>query len=187
MENIKVLLTEEQISDRISSLAKQIMKDYPDKKEIVLIGVLTGAVYFTIDLSRKLDNKVNLQFVKVTSYEENVSNGTPRLDFQLKESIKGKDVIVVEDIIDTGITMNYLLDYLKMQKPNSIKLCVLLDKKREKTHDIKCDYIGFDIDDKYVVGYGLDNRGYDRNLPYIGYIEPNTPETEAKVLEKKLQ
>ena len=183
MESIKVLISEKEIQERISSLAAQIMKDYPDKKEIVLVGVLTGAVYFTIDLSRKIENKLNLQFVKVTSYEDNKSNGVPHLDYQLKESIKGKDVIVVEDIIDTGITMNYLLDYLKMQKPNSLKLCVLLDKKVEKTHDIPCDYVGFDIEDKYVIGYGLDDRGYNRNLPYIGYIDTNSEPT--KVIKKE--
>lgn len=95
MEKIKVLISEEQIENRISEIVAQIMKDYPEEKEIVLVGVLTGAVYFTIDLSRKIKNKVNLQFVKVSSYENNKSNGVPHLDYQLKESITDKDVIVV--------------------------------------------------------------------------------------------
>ena len=182
MGKVKVLISEEELQNRIGEIAAQIMIDYPDRKEIVLIGVLTGGVYFAVDLSRKLDNEVNLQFVKVTSYEENVSTGVPQLDYQLKKSIKGKDVILVEDIIDTGYTMNFLLDYLKMQQPKSLKLCVLLDKKVNKAHNIKCDYVGFDIEDKYVVGYGLDDMGLKRNLPFIGYIE--TDEKPSKVIKK---
>ena len=184
MEKIKILISEEEIQERISEIAAQIMKDYPEKKEIVLVGVLTGAVYFTIDLFRKIKNKVNLQFVKVSSYENNKSNGVPHLDYQLKDSITAKDVIVVEDIIDTGITMNYLLDYLRMQKPKTLKLCVLLNKKIKKTHDIPCDYIGFDIEDKYVVGYGLDDNGYNRNLPYIGYVVKE--DEPVKVIKKEM-
>ena len=184
MEKTKVLISEEDLQNRISEIAAQIMKDYPNEQEIVLIGVLMGAIYFTIDLSRKINNKVNLQFVKVSSYENNKSNGVPHLDYQLKESIKDKNVIVVEDIIDTGITMNFLLDYLKMQKPKSLKLCVLLNKNIKKTHNIQCDYVGFDIEDKYVVGYGLDDNGYKRNLPYIGYID--TDDDTSKVIKKEM-
>ena len=179
MEEIKVLITEEEIANRVAELAHQIMNDYPNK-EIVLIGVLTGAVYFAVDLSRRIDNKLKLEFVKVKSYDHDVSNQAPEWKLQLQDSIEGKDVIVVEDIIDSGITLNFLLDSLKVQKAKSIKLCVLLNKKIEKKHNIKCDYIGFDIEDKYVIGYGLDSEEYYRNLPYIGYKEVKEDKTLIK-------
>lgn len=171
MEEIKELIDEQTLQNRIKEMGKQITNDYKEK-EIVLICILKGSMYFTVDLSKNIDNKVKIEVIQVSSYgKERQSSGKVEMKLDLKESIEGKDVIIVEDIIDTGRTLKYLVEHLKSKKPNSMKLCTLLDKPEQRIYDIRVDYNGFQIPDKFVVGYGLDCEEYYRNLPYIGYIE----------------
>lgn len=171
MDKIKVLIEEKKLNKRISEIASQIEKEYAGK-EITLICILKGSVFFTVDLAKKIRGDVKLEFIRVSSYNDGTeSSGEIKMKLDLKDSIKGKDVIVVEDIIDTGRTLSYLIEYLKMKKPNSVKLCALLDKPERRVEDVKVDYTGFEIPDKFVVGYGLDFDEKYRNLPYVGYIE----------------
>ena len=171
MVEIKTLIDEEKLNKRIEEIAKQIEEEYKGK-EITLICILKGSIFFTVDLARKINEDVRLEFIRVSSYGEGTeSTGEIKMKLDLKDSIQGKDVIVIEDIIDTGRTLSYLLEYLKMKKPNSLKLCALLDKPDRRKIDVKVDYTGFQIPDKFVVGYGLDWDEKYRNLPYIGYIE----------------
>ena len=172
MEKINVLIDEESLDKRIKELAEKISKDYKNE-EIVLVCILKGAVYFSVELSKKItNNTVILDFMKVSSYGNNTET-TGKINFKLDTSIEleNKNVIIVEDIIDSGLTLNYLYDYLKKKNPKTLKICVLLDKKERRKKDIKVDYTGFEIEDKFVVGYGLDYQEKYRNLPYIGYIE----------------
>lgn len=171
MEKINVLIDEESLDKRIKELAEKISKDYKNE-EIVLVCILKGAVYFSVELSKKItNNTVILDFMKVSSYGNNTET-TGKINFKLDTSIEleNKNVIIVEDIIDSGLTLNYLYDYLKKKNPKTLKTCVLLDKKERRKKDIKVDYTGFEIEDKFVVGYGLDYQEKYRNLPYIGYI-----------------
>lgn len=170
MENIKVLIEEEKIQDKIKEIAKKIEKDYAGK-EIILICILKGSTFFTVDLAKRINENVKIEFIQVSSYgSSTVGSENIKLKLDLKESIEGKDVIVVEDIIDTGRTLSYLLEHLKERRPGSLKLCTLLDKPERRLYDVKVDYTGFEIPDKFVVGYGLDYDELYRNLPYIGYI-----------------
>jgi hypoxanthine phosphoribosyltransferase len=171
MEDLKVLISKEEINKRLDEMAEILDRDY-EGKAITVLSVLNGAVFFTTDLTSRMKTKMQFAFIKVSSYEGTESTGEIKMKLDLKDSIQGKDVIVVEDIIDTGRTLSYLLEYLKMKKPNSVKLCTLLDKPdRRVMKDVKVDYTGFEIPDKFVVGYGLDWDEKYRNLPYIGYIE----------------
>ena len=172
MVQVKTLIDEEKLHARIKEISKQIEKEYKGK-EITLICILKGSVFFTVELAKNIEGDVKLEFIRVSSYGEGTeSTGEIKMKLDLKDSIKGKDVIVIEDIIDTGRTLSYLIEYLKMKKPNSVKLCALLDKPdRRVKKEVKVDYIGFQIPDKFVVGYGLDWDEKYRNLPYIGYIE----------------
>ena len=173
MEEIKVLIEKEKLKERVKEIAKEIERDY-NKEEIILICVLKGATYFTIDLSKKIKNcDVLLDFIKVKSYNtgDRKSSGTISFNLDISQDIKNKNVIIVEDIIDSGYTLNYLYNYLKEKEPKSLKICVLLDKKERREKEIKVDYTGFVIEDKFVVGYGMDCDEKYRNLDYIGYIE----------------
>ncbi len=171
MEEIKVLISEEKINKRIEEIAMQIEKEYAGK-EITLICILKGSVFFTVELAKRIRGDVKLEFIRVSSYNDGTeSSGEIKMKLDLKDSIKDKDVIVIEDIIDTGKTLSYLIEYLKMKKPNSIKLCTLLDKPDRRVQEVKVDYIGFQIPNKFVVGYGLDFDEKYRNLPYVGYID----------------
>jgi len=172
MEEIKVLIDEKRLDERITEIAKQIEKEY-EGKEITLICILKGSVFFTVDLAKKINGDVKLEFIRVSSYEgaSTESSGEIKMKLDLKDGIQGKDVIVVEDIVDTGRTLSYLLEYLKMKKPNSVKLCALLDKKERRVCEVDVDYTGFEIPDEFVVGFGLDVDEKYRNLPYIGYFE----------------
>ena len=170
MGNIKVLIDKQTVDTRIKELAKQIEKDYSGK-EIVFICILKGSIFFTTELAKNISNSVQISFMKIASYENTTSSGVLRLDLDILEDIQNKDVIIIEDIIDTRRTMNYLLGYLKQKNPNSLKICTLLDKPSRKVFDVEADYVGFKIEDKFVVGYGLDYNQKYRNLPYIGYIE----------------
>ena len=173
MEKIKVLINEQRINKRIEEIANQIAKEYKNE-DIVLVCILKGATYFTIELAKKIkNNNVILDFMKVSSYGMNARETTGKIDFSLdiSEEIEGKNVIIVEDIIDSGITLNYLYNYLKAKKPKTLKICVLLDKKERRVKDINVDYVGFEIEDKFVLGCGMDYDEKYRNLPYVGYIE----------------
>ena len=172
LDKIKILINEEDLNKRITKIANDISNDYKDE-DIILICILKGAVYFAIDLSRQIKCKtLSLDFMKISSYENNKET-TGKINFKLdiSENIKDKNVIIVEDIIDSGLTLNYLYNYLIKKNPKSLKICVLLDKKERRQKDIKVDYVGFEIENKFVLGYGLDYEQKYRNLPYIGYIE----------------
>lgn len=172
LDEIKVLIDEEKLSKRIEEIAEKICKDY-NNEEIVLVCILKGAVYFAVDLSKKITNsEVILDFMKVSSYGNNTkTTGKVELKIDLSTNIENKNVIIVEDIIDSGYTLNYLYDYLKKKNPKTLKICVLLDKKERREKEIEVDYTGFEIENKFIVGYGLDYADKYRNLPYIGYIE----------------
>ena len=172
LEKINVLIDEEKLQERISQLAKNIEEDYTDE-EIVLICILKGAAYFAIDLSKKIKNNiVTLDFMKVSSYGNNFeTTGNVEFILDISTDIKDKNVIIVEDIIDSGYTLNFIKDYLSKKNPKSLKLCVLLDKKERREVEVKVDYVGFEIENKFIVGYGLDYEQQYRNLPYIGWVE----------------
>ena len=172
MENLNVLINEEKLQKRVKEIAKQIEKEY-EGKEIILICILKGSIFFTVDLARNINGNVKLQFVRVSSYGAGTeSSGKIDLKLDIDEgSIENKDVIIVEDIIDSGRTLKYLKEYLGIKRPNSIKICTLLDKKERRVCDVEVDYVGFDIPDEFVVGYGLDANEQYRNLPYVAYIK----------------
>lgn len=171
MEDIKVLIEEEKIQERVKKIAKEIEQDYIDK-EITLICILKGSTFFTVDLAKRINKNIKIEFIQVSSYgSSTIGSDNVELKLDLKESIENKDVIIVEDIIDTGRTLSYLIEHLKGRNPKSLKLCTLLDKPERRIYDVKVDYVGFEIPDKFVVGYGLDYNELYRNLPYIGYIE----------------
>lgn len=169
MENIKILIDEKKLQKRIRELAKQIENDYKDKT-IHLICILKGSLFFTCDLAKYINKNVRIDFIRISSYKNNES-GEINLLKGLLPTIDKEDIILVEDIIDSGKTMNVLVPYLKELKPNSIKVCTLLDKPSRRKYSFNADYIGFEIEDKFVLGYGLDYNQDYRNLPFIGYIE----------------
>ena len=170
MENLKVLITEAELQKRISEIAEQITKDY-NGQDVTFICILKGSIFFTVELSKRLPCDVNFEFIRVSSYRGENSTGKIELKVDLQGDIKDKDVIVIEDIVDTGRTLSYLKEYLKTKEPKSIKICALLDKKERRVCELNADYVGFDIPDKFVVGYGLDVDEKYRNLPYVGYFE----------------
>ena len=172
-DKISVLLTQEQVEARIAELGKEISRDYAGKK-LHLICILKGGALFLTQLSKSIDPSipVSLDFMSVSSYgNETTSGGVVRIIKDLDEPIRDRDVIVVEDIIDTGWTLSYLLDLLRDRGPSSLKLCTLLDKPDRRETEVKVDYIGFQIPDHFVVGYGLDYAQKYRTLPYIGIVE----------------
>lgn len=170
-EKIHVLLTEEEVYKRIQELGDCISHDYTGS-QVHLICVLKGGVFFTCELAKRITVPVSMDFMSVSSYgDDTKSSGVVKIIKDLDESIENKDVLVVEDIIDSGRTLSYLLDNLRSRNPRSLKLCTLLDKPERRVTDVKVDYTGFEIPDKFVVGYGLDYRQQYRNLPYIGVVE----------------
>ena len=170
-EKINVMITEEEISKRILEVADRINKDY-EGRELILICVLKGGVMFMCDLAKGLNLDVRLDFMSVSSYgAETKSSGVVKIIKDLDNSIEGRDVLIVEDIIDSGNTLAYLLDILEKRGPKSIKLCTLLDKPSRREKDVVVDYVCFEIEDKFVLGYGLDYDQRYRNLPYIGVME----------------
>ena len=171
MEKIKVLISKEQIENRVKELAKQIRKDYKEKT-ITAICLLKGSLFFTADLTREIGGKIYLEFMQLSSYEGENTTGTIKLkkDIDFSE-IKGKDVLIIEDIVDTGITLNYTLEHIKKAGANSVKVCTLLNKPSRRKIKVAIDYVGFEIENKFVLGYGMDYDQLYRNLPYIGYIE----------------
>lgn len=170
-KKINVLISEEEVAAKVKELGAQISKDY-EGKEIHLICVLKGGVFITCELAKNLTVPVSLDFMAVSSYgDDTVSSGRVKIVKDLDEAIEGKDILIVEDIIDSGNTLRYLVDLLYSRKPNSIKICTLLDKPERRVTDVEVDYVGFQIPDKFVIGYGLDYVQKYRNLPYIGVVE----------------
>lgn len=170
IERVDTLISESAVKKRVQELSDAISIDYNDK-EIVLICVLKGAVMFMVDLAKGLKMPVAFDFMDVSSYGNGTtSSGIVRITKDLDESIEGKNILLVEDIIDSGRTLNYLLKVLQERKPASLKLCTLLDKPDRRVVDVKVDYVGFNIPDDFVVGYGLDYEQKYRNLPYIGKL-----------------
>ena len=172
----RVLLTEEQLRDRVKELGEQISADYVGK-DPVLISVLRGSFVFMADLVRQIKPYCRVDFMAVSSYGSGTqSSGQVNIQKDLTESIEGKDILVVEDILDSGNTLYYLMQVLKARNPASIKLATLLDKPERRTKPIKSDYVGFTVPDEFVVGYGLDYDERYRNLPYIGILKPRVYE-----------
>ena len=170
-ETIKVMVSEEDVDKRIAELGRQISEDYAGKS-VHLICILKGSVFFMCELAKRITVPVTMDFMSVGSYGDGTtSSGIVRIRKDLDEALEGKDVIVVEDIIDSGRTLYYLLDVLQQRKPNSMRLCTLLDKPDRRVRDVEVDYVGFCIPDEFVVGYGLDYAQKYRNLPYIGVVE----------------
>lgn len=171
IKNINVHLTEEQIGERVKELGAQISAEYGDEA-VCLICILKGSVFFTCELAKRITSPVEIEFMSVSSYGSGTqSSGVVRIVNDLVTSIEGKNVIVIEDIIDSGRTLNYLLENLKTRNPKSLKLCTLLDKPDRRVVDVAVDYVGFEIPDEFVVGYGLDYDQKYRNLPYVGFVE----------------
>ena len=150
---MNVLINESRIEKRLTEMAKQIDKDYQGK-EVVLLGILKGSIVFMVELAKKLKTKVEFEFMEVASYEGLETTGKVKIIKDLRNSIEGKNVIIVEDIIDTGITLSFLTEYLKLKNPKSLKIATLLSKPSRRTKELNVDYIGFSIEDKFVIGYG---------------------------------
>lgn len=168
----RILISTEKLRERIDEIGRQITEDYAGK-EILMIGVLRGAVIFMADLARAIKVPVAIDFMAVSSYGMGTaSSGVVRILKDLDESVEGKHVLVVEDIIDSGLTLNYLLDNIKSRKPASIRMCTLLNKPERRKVDVHIDYNGFTIPDDFVIGYGLDYAEKYRNLPFIGVLKP---------------
>ena len=164
------MITEEEVDKRIAQLAEQISRDY-EGRAVHLVCILKGSIFFTCELAKRLTIPVTLDFMSVSSYgNDTKSSGVVRMVKDLDEPLEGKDVIVIEDIIDSGRTLSYLLENLSSRNPGSLRLCTLLDKPDRRVTDVKVDYTGFEIPDEFVIGYGLDYAQRYRNLPYIGVM-----------------
>lgn len=170
-ERVKVLLSEKEVDERIQAIGDQISRDYAGK-QVHLICVLRGGAFFMCELAKRISVPVSLDFMSVSSYGgDTKSSGVVKIVKDLDDSIKDLDVLVVEDIVDSGRTLSYLMEMLRDRGPKSLRLCTLLDKPDRRVVDVKVDYTGFQIPDEFVVGYGLDYDQRYRNLPYIGVVE----------------
>ena len=171
VKNIRKYLTEEQITERVKAMGEQISKDYGGET-VYLICILKGSVYFTCELAKRITVPVTMDFMQCSSYSgDTKSSGIVRIVKDLDENIEGKEVIIIEDIIDSGRTLSHLKKLLGQRNPASLKICTLLDKPERRVVDVDVEYVGFQIEDKFVVGYGLDYDQQYRNLPYIGVVE----------------
>jgi hypoxanthine phosphoribosyltransferase len=173
-----VLISEEQIHARVAEMGAQISADY-EGRELTLVSVLKGSLPFMADLMRAISIPVSIDLMEVSSYGGTAteSSGLVRILKDLSSSIDGRDVMIVEDIIDTGLTLNYLIRYLRGKNPRSLHICTLLDKPARRLVDIPIDYLGFTIPDQFVIGYGLDYGEHYRNLPFIGVLKPEVYST----------
>ncbi len=170
-EKIKVMLTEQEVDAKICEIGRQISEDYAGK-QVHLVCVLKGGSFFMCELAKRITIPVSLDFMSVSSYgSETKSSGVVKIVKDLDEPLKDKDVIIIEDIVDSGRTLSYLMEMLRDRGPASLKLCTLLDKPDRRVVDVHVDYTGFQIPDEFVVGYGLDYDQKYRNLPYIGVVE----------------
>ena len=169
-----VLISEEEIQTRVAELAAEISSDYAEADDLVMIGVLKGSFVFLADLSRKLTIPRTIEFIAVSSYGSgSKSSGAVRLLMDVRGNIEGKHVLIVEDIVDTGHTLKYLIGMLKSHRPASVKTAALVRKAERAEVEVTVDYLGFDIGDEWVVGYGLDYAEQNRTLPYIGVVNPD--------------
>jgi hypoxanthine phosphoribosyltransferase len=172
METIREMISEQDVDKRIEELGKQISEDYAGET-VHLVCILKGSVFFTCELAKRISLPVTLDFMSVSSYGDGTaSSGRVKIAKDLDESLEGKNVIVIEDIIDSGNTLSYLLEILGKRDPKSLKLCTLLDKPDRRVREVKVDYVGFAIPDEFVVGYGLDYDEKYRNLPFVGILAP---------------
>jgi hypoxanthine phosphoribosyltransferase len=171
-EDIKrILFTEKQIKQKVRELAADIKRDF-EGEELIIVGILKGAVVFCADLVRELDSPVKMEFMVLSSYgASSVSTGAVRIQYDLEEDIEGKNVLIVEDIVDTGLTLNYLTNTLRSRNPKTLKVCCLFDKPYRRKADFIPDYIGFKVPDVFIVGYGLDYAEKYRNLKYAGELK----------------
>ena len=166
---IKELIGKEELNKRIEELAKQIDENY-DGQEIVAICVLNGAAFFAVDLTLKMKTRMQVEFIKISSYEGTESTGEIKkyLDID-KKKVEDKNVLIIEDIVDTGRSMHYLIEQLKEKNPKDIKICSLLSKPSRREIEVNIDYLGFEVPNKFIIGYGFDDEeGFNRNIPYIG-------------------
>ncbi len=171
MANVRTLLSAEQIGARVRDLGAQITRDYAERR-LVLVSVLKGSFVFTADIARHVDLPVRIEFLGVRSYGEGTaSTGVVQITQDLTRPIEGEDILLIEDIVDTGLTISHLLQLFRTRMPNSVKVCALLHKPARARVEVPIDYLGFTIEDKFVVGYGLDWAERYRNLPFIGVVE----------------
>ena len=168
--DIKVLITEQEIASRTRELAEQIQREY-NNEEIVIVCILKGATFFAVELAKRIESDTIIDFMKVSSYEGTESTGKINFTLDISEDITGKNVLIVEDIVDTGRTLAYVKKYLESKNPKSVKICTMLNKKERRVINLNPEYVAFDIPDKFVIGYGLDYDEKYRNLPYVGYLE----------------
>ncbi|MGH2481828.1 MAG: hypoxanthine phosphoribosyltransferase [Ktedonobacteraceae bacterium] len=175
----EILITSATIQAKVAELGAQITADYQDKP-LLLLGTLKGAVPFIADLARAIELPLELDYMAISSYGNSTqSSGVVRILKDLEGPISHKHVLIVEDIVDSGLTLNYLTEVLRQRRPLSLRVCTLLDKERTRVKPLICDYIGFTIPDRFVVGYGLDYAQYYRNLPYIGILKPAIYQADA--------
>lgn len=171
-DKISVLIPEEEVNEKIKELGARISEEYAGK-EVHMICILKGGVFFACELAKHITVPVSLDFMQVSSYgNATSSSGIVRIKKDLDDSMEGREVLIVEDIIDSGRTLHYLIPVLKQRNPSSIRLCALLNKPDRREVEVQIDYLGFDIPDEFVVGYGLDYAQKYRNLPFIGVVEP---------------
>lgn len=169
----KILLSKEQIDERVKEMGKQIAEDYRDK-DLVVVVLLSGAAWFAADLTRAIDIPLRVDFMVASSYGNGIStSGSVKVKLDIRENIAGKDVLLVDDIIDSGVTFAAISDMLRQNKPASLKTVALCDKAERRINGLEADYVGFKIPDEFVVGFGLDYAGDYRNLPYIGVLKPS--------------
>ena len=168
---LKVLVTKEQIEERVKEIAKEIEKDFHGE-DIIFVGILRGSCYFMCDLTRNIQQTAYLEFMSVSSYNGTTSSGEVRITKDISRPLENQNVVIVEDIIDTGYTLSYLKRILSERHPKSLKICTLLDKPSRRKVDIQGDYVGFTVPDEFLVGYGLDYNQKYRNLPDIGVLKP---------------
>ena len=168
----EILVSEQQLQEKVAELGAAISRDYAGK-ELMLVSILKGSVVFMADLMRAVTIPCNIDFMVVSSYgSSTTTSGLVKIVKDLDQDLSGKDVIIVEDILDTGVTLSNLVPMLKMRNPNSVKICTILDKPMRRKAQISADYSGFEIPDAFVVGYGLDYAESYRNLPYVGVLKP---------------
>lgn len=170
-QNLKTLISEERLQARVAELAEQIDHDYRDADRLICIGILKGSVFFMVDLLKRVQTPLAVDFFQTSSYGAGTEPGEVRIRKDIDMSIRGRDVLLIEDIVDTGYTLATILDLLRFRGAKSVKLCALLDKEARREVNVPIDYRGFPIEDRFVVGYGLDYDQLYRNLPYIGYLE----------------
>jgi len=183
----EILISEAEILAKVAELGRRIAQDYKGKN-VVLLGTLKGAVPFIADLARAIEIPLEIDYMAISSYGNSTqSSGVVRILKDLEGPIDQKHVLIVEDIVDSGMTLHYLMDVLKQRRPQSLRVCTLLDKGRERVKIVHLDYTGFNIPDKFVVGYGLDYAQRYRNLPYIGVLKPSIYEEEETEPQKQHQ